>query len=276
MAYAHGMETKSGLYHLKVVAANGGRWFDFEGLIRDIYVAILRPGDVALDAGVNRGDHLLQMAPAVGPAGLVIGIEPAPAMVALVERYLRDGGLWELRNVILHNVAIADREGTAQLRFVPEQPGLSSMADREIAAPYAVERIDCRVTTIDRLLADVPRRVSFAKLDIEGAEYHAMLGGQRLLRDGTAIVFEYDKGSAAHFGFRTEELLALLHSHDYRVIDFFGFEYSLPEHLHGSGVWNYFAAPASEIDRYRVPEIVAESLAAQGVTLPARTIARAP
>ena len=262
-------------YHKRVLAAAGGRWFDFEGLIRDVYVAVLRPGDVALDVGVNRGDHLLQMVPAVGLSGLVIGVEAAPEMVALTRRFMRDGGVEALGNVVLHNVAVSDHHGTAALRFVREQPGLSSLADRSVAAGYHVDLVECCVTTLDRLLSGV-RRVAFAKLDIEGGEYHALLGAQRLLEvDRPLIVFEHDHGAPAQFGYRADDLLALFRSHGYRVQDLFGLEYTRGEQLSESGVWSYFAAPAEDLQRYGVPEIVAASLRAQGVELPPQHSRRA-
>ena len=37
-------------FYQTLVAQSGNTWFDFEGLIRDIYVAILHPGDIAIDA----------------------------------------------------------------------------------------------------------------------------------------------------------------------------------------------------------------------------------
>jgi hypothetical protein len=60
---------------LAALGAKTGDWPDFEGLIRDIYVAFLRGGEVAVDVGVNEGHHLVQIAQAVGSRGKVIGVE---------------------------------------------------------------------------------------------------------------------------------------------------------------------------------------------------------
>jgi hypothetical protein len=49
---------------------------------------------------------------------------------------------------------------------------------RGVARGYEVEVVECPVTTLDKLLADVDRRIDFAKMDIEGAQYHALLGGR--------------------------------------------------------------------------------------------------
>src|SRR3954452_22328546 len=68
-------------FYESVLKQTGGSWFDFEGLIRDIYVVLLKPGDTAVDAGAHKGDHTFQMAQAVAPNGQVIAIEVAPELV---------------------------------------------------------------------------------------------------------------------------------------------------------------------------------------------------
>jgi FkbM family methyltransferase len=256
-------------FHDLMLAENGGAWPDFEGLVRDIYVSILKKGDVALDIGVNRGDHLLQMVTAVGSTGLVIGVEAAPAMVELTRSALVAAGLDRLRNVILHNVAVGETEGTAKFNFVKSQPGLSSLATRDIAQSYDVEVLECRVTTIDNLLSDVARRIDFAKFDIEGAEFHALKGSTRLFnRDRPPMVFEFDKHSPEYFKFRTEELLDIFNAAGYGIQDFFGFRYHTAHDFHDSGVWNYFAAPLDEIESFRIRDLVSATLISQGSKIP--------
>jgi hypothetical protein len=48
----------------------------------------------------------------------------------------------------------------------------------------------------------------------------------------------------------------------------FGFGYETAQDFYDSGVWNYFAAPEDEIDRYNVKTLVARSLIGLGVKLP--------
>ena len=256
-------------FHFAVYEANGGAWPDFEGLVRDIYVSILKPGNVALDVGVNQGDHFLQMPALLGPKGLVIGIEASPVMVEITRGQVVQQELDKRCEIVLHNVAVSDKEGTAQFHFVKSAPGLSSLANRDVAQNQDVEVFECRLTTIDNLLSPVRRKVDFAKLDIEGAEYHALKGASRLLtRDRPPIVFEFDKQSPEYFGYRCEDLIGLFESAGYKIHDFFGFTYTTPQDLMDSGVWNYFAAPSKQIERFRVKELVAASLSKQGIVMP--------
>ena len=261
--------SKASEYHEKLRAINGGEWFDFEGLVRDIYLSILKPGDVALDIGFNRGDHLLQMAERVGGKGLAIGVEAAPKMVELTKSFFLAGGLATLNNVSIHNVAVADKEGTAIFQYVVDQPGLSSLARRQVAEQYEVQPIETRVTTIDILLADVPRVVNFVKFDIGGAEYSAFEGANRLfMKDRCPLVFEYDNSAPTYFEFLPEEFVQFFSSRGYKICDFFGFEYKTAADLEQSRVWNYFAAPIEKFDLYQVPEVVRASLKANGIYAP--------
>jgi FkbM family methyltransferase len=255
-------------FHETLRAKNGGEWFDFEGLIRDMYVSILTNGDTSLDVGVNIGQHFLQMAVAVGGEGTVIGIEASPEMVAATRNSMTISGYDRLYNLHLYNVAVSDHEGSATFCFVRDQPGLSSLADREVASVYQRDYYTVPVTTIDKVLVDFPRRVAFAKIDIEGAEYNALCGANRLLKsDRPPIVFEFDLQSPAYFGYDPADLLGIFKMNGYRVYDFFGFEYVDSQELMESGVWNYVAVPSGYGETRALFEIVADTLRSQGLDL---------
>jgi hypothetical protein len=68
----------------------GGR---YEPLTLAFLSANLRPGDAAVLAGVNFGQHVAVAARAVGPSGLVVGVEPQPAALLRAARNLRLNGL---------------------------------------------------------------------------------------------------------------------------------------------------------------------------------------
>jgi hypothetical protein len=145
------------------------------------------------------------------------------------------------------------------------------LADRELAHEYDVEVFDVPVTTLDALLKDIDRTISFVKIDIEGAEYHALLGAKRLLEhDRPPIVFEFNFLAPTDFGYDCEDILHLFGSSGYTIQDFFGFSYSSPQDLMESNVWNYFAAPAEQIERFKVPALVNAKLREQGIILPPR------
>jgi predicted methyltransferase len=49
---------------------------DFEAVLRRVYESVLKPGDVAIDAGAHIGSHTFPMALTVGPEGKVYAFEP--------------------------------------------------------------------------------------------------------------------------------------------------------------------------------------------------------
>ena len=249
-------------FYESLLRRGGGSWFDFEGLIRDIYVAVLRPGDAALDAGAHKGDHTFQMAQAVAPNGRVIAIEAAPelarGLVALAETsYRRFAGIVDIRGV-----GLSDRPGTGTLYFAPEAPGLSGLRNRTGIVPGAMVEHQVELATLDAICESVPGPIRFMKIDIEGSEFDALRGGrQTILRDRPAIVFEHDRDSPRHFGYTIEELVSWFRSIDYHVSDFFTNSYDSSEAWTGTMMWNFLALPVGYANAEPVFDAVRATLA---------------
>ncbi|WP_162789203.1 MULTISPECIES: FkbM family methyltransferase [Sphingomonas] len=216
-----------------------------EGLIRDIYVAHARPGDAMLDVGVNHGTHFVQMAEAVGPAGHVIGFEAAPEMcrqtleaIALHHAHLR-------QRTTLYQKAVSDRLGEAKFFFSKiNDSGLSSLAHRDNLIEGEYDEITVELVTLDSALSTAfVNRLTFAKFDIEGAEFDAFRGAEEVFRKRPLIAFEWDDTSPAFFNYEPRDLHAFVTSFGYRIYDLFGFEYPHAENLINAKVWNFVAVP---------------------------------
>lgn len=169
--------------------------------------SIVRPGDVAVDAGANIGLFTTSLARAVGEAGGVHAFEPNPETFQQLERNVRLNGL---SNVHLNRLALSDSSGSAMLRSpVANEPGLASLSGE--GDPVA----EVTVTTLDEYstAADI-ETIAFLKLDVEGAELDALRGAQGLVEDGRVrrILFEVLQGSTAvqaHLGAYGFQLFAL-------------------------------------------------------------------
>jgi FkbM family methyltransferase len=150
----------------------------------------LRPGHVAIEPGVNRGfvtGHLLQ---AVGPTGLVIGLEPSSRCFKMLSE---DNALDELTNLKLLHGALGQQE--AQAAFCESDrifsSGYSCLAD--VGRPRDSREYQIEVHTVDALMARFNvERVHFLKLDIEGSEPAALAGAENALANGSidAIMVE--------------------------------------------------------------------------------------
>lgn len=200
------------------MARNGETWL-LQTLAADWARADRTVTRVVIDVGANRGDFttaLLAAADAEGVPIEVHAIEPGPeAGTALAARFAN-----EPRVKIVH-AAISDFEGTAPLFAAAGASELASLVQRDPRAHDVPAQVT--VTTLAALLAaNRIERIDFLKLDIEGAEFAALLGCGDRLNPATiaAILFEYG-GTTLDAGRRLRDFFELLTASGYRVAKLF-------------------------------------------------------
>jgi len=136
----------------------------------------LKPGSVFVDVGANEGYLSVIAARLVGPSGRVLAVEPQRRLRAVLERNL---SLNHLRNVMLVDSAVSDRVGRVRL-FVSldTNTGATGLTSQ---TRYPVPSEIVRTTTLSELFARSGiRQADLLKIDIEGAEYEAVLGSPEL------------------------------------------------------------------------------------------------
>jgi len=142
------------------------------GIYSDGKEVTLRKGDIVLDCGANIG-VFTRVALDAG-AGKVVAIEPAPENIECLRRnFAREIG--EGR-VVVYPKGIWNEDAELTLHVDPHNSAADSFViERE--GSHAEQRI--KVTTIDRLVEELKlERVDFVKMDIEGAEALALVGGR--------------------------------------------------------------------------------------------------
>lgn len=141
----------------------------------------IAPGDHVLDIGANIGYFTVLMASWVGQAGSVVAFEPAPANLRLLTRSIAENGFDE--RVRVFSGVVADDTGEADLLSVDVRYGFNSggafIAGDSAPTPLEHRRTRVKKTKLDAL--EMPRPVSFIKMDIEGAEALALRGAKELL-----------------------------------------------------------------------------------------------
>ena len=199
-----------------------------EKIIRAVYSAIVRPGDLAIDCGAHKGLHTIPLSDIVGPSGRVLAVEALPDLAELLALHARSSGY---TNIEVVPQAIGSREGKSTFFFVQGAPGFSGLQQRDLppGAETTVLKIEVPVTTLDNLCATSGKHVRFVKMDLEGGEYHALQGAASLLRDHHPLVIFEDGGEPAAklYGYTRDDWFALFKRADLVVFDLFGTPFTL-------------------------------------------------
>jgi FkbM family methyltransferase len=146
----------------------------------------IHQGDTAIDLGAHVGVHTTLLAALVGAAGSVIAIEPTPVHVARLEAAARAAGVADRVRIV--EAAAGDAPGERLL--LVSAPGQSSHHAWLVPPGHATSPLEVvqpvRVVRVD----DVPRRgrVSFMKIDVEGAESLALAGAAALLASDRPVL----------------------------------------------------------------------------------------
>lgn len=131
----------------------------------------VRTGDIVLDCGANVGVFTRRALQA--GAAAVLAVEASPANASALKRNL--SAEIEAGRVIVYTGAVWSHETVLEMNM-----GDSPAGDSVLPAQSRNRRAGSQVpaTTIDQLVQQFQlKAVDFIKMDIEGAERHALLGG---------------------------------------------------------------------------------------------------
>ena len=131
--------------------------------------ALVRRGDVVVDAGASYGIFTAHFIRLVGPHGRVHVFEPNPA------REPRLRGLARGRPAVVHAVGLSSRAGEARLNI----PVIAGRAYDERAQIEPGQGV--RLATLDTALGDDHARVALIKVDVEGHERELLRGAKETL-----------------------------------------------------------------------------------------------
>lgn len=148
-------------------------------------VAALKPDDLAVDVGANKGSYLWALSRAV-PAGSVVAFEPQPRLAAYLKEACRAAGL---ANVVVEGAGVSDRTGHLTLAI----PGIGASSPGASFEAAVRQRGPCRTVevptySLDEYFATERRRIGAIKIDVEGHELAVLRGSVRLLAQHAPIV----------------------------------------------------------------------------------------
>jgi len=135
------------------------------------------PGMNVLDLGAQSGFYTLLLSRLVGPNGRVFAFEPLPANFRLLDENVR---LNNLRNVVVSDEAVAQVSGELSFPFPHHEKSL-------VAGPLHKDDnlgiLTVRGISLDDIALRAKVPIDFVKMDIEGAEWAALQGAERVLRE---------------------------------------------------------------------------------------------
>jgi FkbM family methyltransferase len=147
----------------------------------------LRPSDIAVDVGANKGSYLLWLSRAVY-AGRVVAFEPQ----SLLAEYLTAAcAACGLTNVTINGAAVSDANGEMPLFIPGNEDSPSASLEKAIEDREKCKSVKVPVVSLDRYFENQPGRIGAIKIDIEGHELAVLRGAERILQeDRPLLVFE--------------------------------------------------------------------------------------
>jgi FkbM family methyltransferase len=167
----------------------------------------LREDSSCIDIGAHEGEILRSMTK-LCPRGDHVAFEPIPHLAARLRV--------KYPGVCVHEVACGVQPGVAEFVLVENAPAYSGLRLR------IYDRPDVKLTTLQVQVArvdDLVRHpVAFIKIDVEGGEYHALLGAEDTIHKWRPlIIFEAGAKSAGQYGVGPRDFARFFDRLRYRV-----------------------------------------------------------
>ena len=169
---------------------------------RSLIKKYVTPGAIVVDIGANIGIYTKFLSKVAGNKGKVHAFEPSPDNFLRLKAYTQ-----KLSNVVIHQKAIGKTTGQLKL-YVSYDLNVDHRT-------YPTDDVR-KIKTVDCIRLDdyfdAQRRVDFIKMDIQGFEYQAFLGMERIIAENRdiLILFEFWPIGLKAAGTNPDKLLELL------------------------------------------------------------------
>ena len=186
----------------------------YEPEVETVFRSVLRPGMAVVDIGANIGFFSMLSASLVGPDGAVLAIEPNPANARLLEASRRLNGFAQVTPA---QVAAGRAIGLLMLNTTHSN-GTTAEPGSDQDQLLAANTVPC--IPVDTLVSGWRAGpVGLIKVDVEGAEYNALLGAAGLIaRDHPVIISEFSPDLMPGIsGVDGPGYLRWLHGQDYQL-----------------------------------------------------------
>lgn len=177
----------------------------------EIYRDRVKPGMTVLEIGANVGFYALLFSGLAGGKGKVLAFEPDPENFRLLSKSAAAHGA---ANLTCLQAAVAEKSGALKLFISEENRGDHRVYD----SGEGRGSVDVKAVSVDGILGP-GAGADFIKMDIQGAEYRAVLGMERTVKNspGLAMLCEFSPGLVRKAGDSPEALLQKLLEYGFRL-----------------------------------------------------------
>ena len=183
---------------------------DFEAQQLEVFRSLVSKDTVLFDVGANIGVYSL----IAGKQGAkVFSFEPSPEVIPYLEANM-EINKYDITHV---NEAVGDKQGTISFYVsTKENMGVGRIMEFGKRTDKEKPPVEVRMDTLDHYVEKFGMP-TLIKMDIEGAEYFALKGGEGMLRSDSAPVMmvEFHPKEIKHFGSSADELMKSIRSYGY-------------------------------------------------------------
>jgi len=189
-------------------------WIFMDGAYEIELVDFLRPyvqGKVFFDIGANVGNYTLTLAK---DARKIFSFEASPSNARILEGFINRA---QLSNIELINMAVKDKSGDTISIFI--SPDTTGNYSQFLDYGHGSETI-LSVALDDFIVQRDIGKVDVIKIDIEGGEFDAIRGAEKLInRDHPLLLVEFNSIIADHAGWKLQDLYDYIVSFGYKAYE---------------------------------------------------------
>ncbi len=214
-------DTPTGKYYLPsflkkdVVANTIKRGVNYDDEIIELAKEYFIPGSAILDVGANYGQMSVVLSKFVADngGGNVYAFEAEPFVGEVLQRNVKAN---QRNNIIIVMGAVHNKAGEKLIFPEPDFKRFDSYGSYGVD-PNASEGREVHTLTIDGL--NIPDRISFIKVDIQGSDLFALQGAREtILKNRPVIIFEFEEQFQEEFKTSFNDYVAFVRSIGYKFI----------------------------------------------------------
>ncbi len=166
----------------------------------------LDEGNTFVDCGAHLGTVSLTASKRVGKSGKVISIEAHPKTFSFLMENIK---LAPFENITMLHAAVLDKEGDTFISsdYVSDMNHVGSIGEK------------VKAVTLSKILTPY-KNITLLKVDVEGAEFKALLGLQSDIVKVDAILFESAGASFERYGYSLKDVMHFLIKNGFTIYRF--------------------------------------------------------